>query len=295
MSLTVPDLFEKKNAYDFFYEFLEVNSSKRGFSQRSLSAKLGWPVSYLPDLMKKRKAFTIKRAIEFGNYFHLSPIDLEKLIYLAIVDSGQAKSDQLQKIKEAKQPIRLLDDKNFELMNVAILMTFTIICWLKGTATSEIIIEAGQKKGFSEELISECIVKLIKLEVVIKEGERLLPTREYLFTDERDSNKELNDLNIGINEQFMAMQGKLFSGELFGPFFASSAFVLIDKKRFKEIADRMVAFRNWIFEISKEDGKLSLDQDVRLFQFDINLTSLFKNDDIEKFKKSKKNNINLKK
>jgi hypothetical protein len=283
MSLKIPDLFEKKTAHDFFYEFLEANSTKRGFSQRSLSAKLGWPVSYLPDLMKKRKAFTIKRAIEFGNYFHLSPIDFEKLIYLAMVDSGQAKSDELLKIKAAKEPLRYVDDKNFELMNVATLMVFTIVGWLKGTATTEVVIEAGLKKGFSAEVIQECLAKLMKLNVIQKEGEKLVPTREYLFTDDRDSSKELTDLNVGINQQFMTLQGKFLEAP-FRPCFASSAFVLIERSRFEEIADRMVAFRNWIFEISKNDGRQPLDKDIRLFQFDLNLTSLFKDDEVRELK-----------
>lgn len=272
MPLKIPDLFSKKTAYDFFYEFLECNASEPGFSQRALSAQLGWPVSYLPDLMKKRKAFTVKRAVEFGNHFRLGPIDFEKLIYFALFDSGLATESELERISAAKTPERQYDSKNFELLNVATFITFEAIRWLQGFATIELLKEIGAKKRFEPDVIAECVAILLKLKAVRQDGDRFSIQLDDLFADERGV--EAQQLNQNINHQFALMQSQFFSADFFGPCFGNSSIVLIEKSRFNEIVDRAVAFRNWIFEISKGDAKLALEKDVRLFQFDLNITPL---------------------
>lgn len=248
-----------------------MNARVRGFSQRSISTKLGWPVSYLPDLMKKRKTFTIKRAIEFGNYFDLNPIDFEKLIYLSITDSGLIKNEDMQKIVSTKSQVRYKPTEDFELLSASTFLIFESVRWLQGKATLQVLIDLALKKDISADLVLESVRQLTARKLIEKKGNEYRVMQDFLMSDDYGP---ANETIKKFHQQFSMLQHKYFEDPI-GPGFYNSAIVHIERSRYDEIVNRMAAFRNWIFEISKKDAKLPQKDDVRLFQFDINLTALF--------------------
>lgn len=184
----------------------------------ALAQRLKWPISYIPDLIRGRKKLTLARAIAFARRYRLDPISLEKLILLAVRDSGL-----LEKNESA-----LLDAQ-----------------------------KTRRRHPPTEDMVA-------------KRGVSFTVSSEPLYTDDRG---QVND--SAMHTRFASLFASFFrNAPLFGPALYNSAFVHLDVSRFEEVAEKIVALRNWILEISRIDEAVTLDRDVRLFQLDFNLTPI---------------------
>lgn len=83
----LPKIKNFLNYSDYFNNFYESNKKiDKKFSFRFIAKKLNWPLSYLPELITKKKKLTIQRALEFAKVFDLNSVDSERLIYLTLHD-----------------------------------------------------------------------------------------------------------------------------------------------------------------------------------------------------------------
>lgn len=268
-SFKMPSLFETTTANKFFQDFVELNRHRRSFSQRSISQKLGWPISYIPDLIKGRKVLSIQRAIQFGRYFKLDPISLEKLILLSIESMKLLSSREMEELKSTKSRVRKDKTKDTEILDAKMMLVFECIRWLKGTGTKKDIVELLSARHITANDVIRALETLSKKALITKLGDKYKASTENLFSDDSG---DIDDSALHI--QFAEILQAFFKKKV-GPALYNSAYVHIERSRFNEIADRIVALRNWIFEISIIDGKRSIEEDVRLFQLDFNVTPIF--------------------
>jgi uncharacterized protein (TIGR02147 family) len=265
----MPSIFDEKSASSFFKKFIELNRDRKGFSQRAVSTRLKWPVSYLPDLIRGRKPLSIQRAVQFARYFKLSPIDMEKLILLSLHDQKMIDSLENASLKNTKSQTRKNAPEDLDLLDAHLLLVLECIRWFKGQATAEGLSELLKPRGLTEKDILKSIKILMKKDLIQKENEHYKTTSKAILGDDFDS--AANDAQM--HKQFASMTMEYFN-QAFGPAVYNSAFVHIERSRFEEIADRIVAFRNWLLEISAIDAQKEVHEDIRLFQLDLNLTPI---------------------
>lgn len=121
-----PSTLNMETAKQFLQDFINANKNTKGFSQRNVAKKLNWPASYIPDVLAGRKAFTVKRIVELGQYLELPILDLEHLIFLCL-----AAKNPLTHRKSLNQEA-LLEEDIFSTQSVLI---YESIRWLRGHAT----------------------------------------------------------------------------------------------------------------------------------------------------------------
>lgn len=277
----IPSLFKIETASQFFKEFIELNKIKRNFSQRGISQKLQWPASYIPDLIKKRKKFTLSRAIQFSHKFDLDTIDMEKLIYLSIFDMKLLEPQELAKLKKNKHNFRHEPTQDFDLLDAKIFLVLECVKWLKGTATFEKIKDLTSRQGLSEiDIVNSLeMLKHKKIIKIIKDKYSIL--QDGIKSDDYNPTAfQVAQLHITFSQFFQS-----FMKNPIGPAVYNSAIVHLDREKFEQIADKVIAIRNWILEIANKDGKLGTEKDVRLFQLDLNLVPIFSKDTAFKYRK----------
>jgi hypothetical protein len=274
----LPNLFESKNASEFFAQFIEMNLSDKRFSQRSFATRIKWPSSYIPDVIKGRKKLTVSRAIQFGNFVKLGPIDFEKLIYLAIYDTT-SETEGLERITALKTPENPIETDDKELVDIRIFLIFVCIHWLKGEATLEKLITLAAAKKIGVEELNSVLTLLLAKNMIEKNAAGRYSTRaEGILIY---SGAALQDYKIW--QDYADFQRQFFEKPT-GPAAFGSNFVIIEKARFKDIADRMMAFRKWIVEISRVDALLPSEVETGMFQFDLNLTPVMSTEQMNEAK-----------
>ncbi|NUM88068.1 MAG: hypothetical protein HUU37_02585, partial [Bdellovibrionales bacterium] len=86
--MNVPDILKFSDSEAFFREFYEANR-RRGASgsYRALARRLKWPISYLSDLIHRRRKLTVHRAVEFARFAKWDSLRSDRLTYFALRDS----------------------------------------------------------------------------------------------------------------------------------------------------------------------------------------------------------------
>lgn len=271
MTLQIPSLFEVTTASEFLKNLIALNKDRRGFSQRGLSTRLKWPSSYIPDVIKGRKKFTIIRAVQLGRYLSLDAIDLEKLILIAVADLGYISQAEAHRLQEIKSPKRTAPTKDSELLDAHVFLVLEIIRWFKGHATLDDLNQLVQVQGLKSQDVLRALRILHRKKIVTVKNKRYIAKDLNLMSDDI-----LGD-DVKIHTQFSEFF-RNFLRNRFGPAVYNASIVHCERAKFEQIADKITALRNWLHEISAKDQMLSAEKDVRLFQLDLNLTPLFSKD-----------------
>jgi hypothetical protein len=101
----IPNIFTYSDINQFFTAFVKFTLPQWGLSQRAFSRSIGWPASYVPDVISGRKKFTLERAVEFGNHIDVTSEEFEMLLFLAIHSVVNRPSD----LVKLKKPFSELD------------------------------------------------------------------------------------------------------------------------------------------------------------------------------------------
>ena len=80
-----PSVLNFRDYVEYFGVSIEFyRTSQKHFSLRRFSKRIGWPYSYLYDLLAKRKNLTLLRAIQFAKVEKLDVFETEHLIHLCL-------------------------------------------------------------------------------------------------------------------------------------------------------------------------------------------------------------------
>jgi uncharacterized protein (TIGR02147 family) len=285
---------EKFNNYkDYLQDFYTLNKKQGGSgSYRFYAQKLGWPVSYLNDVLQGRKKLSLARALEFGKFAKMDLVDLERFIYLSLKDSEseevksyfekkiQAEKNTetyfqvSQKPENAGDDFIIIPERIFS--DISLLAIFDLITWSNGSVKLSEIPELlytfpelhkidvllEKIKILENEALITCVYsskkEIIKFEYVKK---RLL----FSLTKETAHNMSQYAENYSRFLKHTEQRGWIGSG-----------FLKLPKEKLAEVQKRILSLRNWLIEIDKEvlENPREKRDDVLLFQLDLNLFSL---------------------
>jgi len=279
MQIRFPVPSKYKDIADYFSDFVSMNEGIEGFSHRGIASALGWPVSFMSDVMARRKNVTCLRAIQFSQYARFDPIDAERLVLLAVLEPLPKVYQDLIVAKNVSDERfeRLPEDLTDILYNLDILTVFEIISWADGKILVEDIVRLSATRPLTDQQVKKSVEALERKRVLrqLEDGTFELLVR-HLVADERSSEmeqmrrKRQKELHQEFATNFISY---LSEANCVGPSEFTSSLISLPRDRIRELADRMIALRNWILEFgiqASKNPRESLDQWL-LFQLDLNL------------------------
>jgi uncharacterized protein (TIGR02147 family) len=272
----IPSPYNAKTAADYFLDMTELNAESKSFSQRELAKHLGWPISYIPDLIKNRKPFTVARSLEFIRIFKISPIDAEHIIFLAVASQSKTDLSQLKDIQKLRKPDSRKSLADVSLFTFEVLFIFEVLRWLRGHGNRKNLKLIVARQKLSDEVIDQTLDLLIAKDLVEETSKGLTAKATGIFSDEPlDRSQE-----IRLHQEFADNVARFFLAP-FQPGTGSTTFLQIHTNHIAEVKEKIVALRNWIQEVAEADEKATDPRTVGLFQLDMYLLPQFTTDEVK--------------
>lgn len=287
----IPPLRKHLSAQGFFAEFVNINKERhKGFSFRTIAAKLDWPISYMSDVIKGRKSFTVLRAIEFAKKFNLNSINTERLVHLALAEHSDTKvrdhfsanlNVDVNKWKRSATPTpQIFEDIELEAV-------FNALKWARGRINAAEIKDLlfTFNVDLSLEKILKIIEELIQNEMIRAKRDKTFEILKFEITHDEFA-VGYADCGIAIHERY-ANNFIRFTKNKEIPCMYNSGFLELPTDQFNDIASRLLEVRNWLYDISavtSKDSKTKL-KDTFIYQFDINLVNILNRSVVAKLEK----------
>jgi hypothetical protein len=263
-----------KNCLEFLTKLFELNKKKnKNFSYSNISTSLKWPPSLIPDLIKDRRKLSLQRALELGSWLNLDVIELEYLVMLCLRDSpvGIVEDYFNKKISEdldASHPKRgeSIQDTNLSILDMAVL---SVISWKKGRVKREEIVTCLKIfPDFKSENCEKSIDNLISEKFISKLDNSTFqilnddPTRQSWGIDTPEMKERYDQYSQVLSNFFQHM---------YFPYSINSALILLPVDRRKEIFEKFMITKNWLYNISDELKKTKSLDDTLVFQLNMHL------------------------
>lgn len=272
----LPGVFKIESAGQFFSKMTELNKSSKTFSQRELAKFLEWPVSYIPDLIKGRKPFTVTRSLELIRAFRIHPVDAEHLIFLAIASQSKADLTDIQDLRRIKSPkMRENLFPELTIFKFEAFLTCEAVALLGPNASRAKIERLLASKGMEAEMVGACLKLLLQKKLIKEAKNGFTCVVEKAYSNVNFSSEESREL-----QQAFLENAKNFFNDFFRPATGSSAFVVINKGRYDEVREKILTLKNWILEVSVVDHKAA-PEDTVLFQFEQHLLPVFRPEELQ--------------
>jgi len=272
-SLNFPSVYNFSDISDYFLAFLKANEEKSFFSHRYFANKIEWPLGYLNDVISKRRGLTINRCMQFIEFSNMDPIASERFVYLCLKNNLNEKQKKIvdQKLPKSRGAQLIDDGTKKELFHEqANHLVFSILKWCKQNLTDEQIQELSPVVSLSLESI--------------KNARQTLLDQKIIRVSEDDIGIEFLNPNFMVDEVYSAPVSQLhqafarssvnYYNHNPGPATLNCGFIELPRARFKEITEKMLAFRNWLLDYASDyeahNKRERLDETL-VFQFDLNL------------------------
>lgn len=250
------------NASDFFKSFYEINKKENSnISYRHLALKLKWPISYIPELIAKKRRLTVQRAIEFSQKLKMKPSDTEKLVFLAIkelVDEPfkifidekflfNTKATQFTGNINSKEHELFLDLKN--------LMMHQYLSLKQGKVDiNEVLSWQTSMSSLDKNEVLLILKRLMDLNIIKKVDQNtfeILKDELFWSPDSDISNSENKCRTLQI-EALYAKNYIEFLKNPKGKGTFTSGFIQISESLFEETRGKINSLRDYLFEQSKK-------------------------------------------
>lgn len=283
-----PNVANYIECQSYFNDFYELNKNKGNpASFRTLAKHIGWPYSFLSDLIHGRKTLTVPRALEFAKFANFNLVETERLIYMSLHSSSVNEvksffSDKLNiehnsdsSTNSEKHFAGLVDESktcNEELKNdLAASALLKLLVWanckIQKKLIGELLHSYSELQTYdSVQLKLDKLIRNGNIEIISDKGIELevlvlKPTIHFVLTKET-----LPDSACFSDNLSKLMRSRKASGIF------NMGFINIERKELMGVLDKIGIFRNWLLEldkkycIKKEDGIL--------FQYDMNLVTM---------------------
>ena len=147
----------------------ESRSKTRNFTHRNFSKKQGWPVSYLLDVLKRRRNLTLTRAFQFAQIQKLSLLETERLIHMVLREdkSGAHREYYENKIDPNYDGYKTNTVSDLDLIgDIELEAVFCILRWSKRMLSSAEIKRLLYTFDLTEQSIDLIIQKLFEKKVI---------------------------------------------------------------------------------------------------------------------------------
>lgn len=277
----IPSIFKFSDSSTYFKEFIDANK-KLNYSGRKLSTDLNWPISYMIDMVKKRKPLSLLRAGEFAKFANFGPLELERIIWIALNETGDEATKCFFQNKLNINPDLVLTPKqNFHFSSEEDYFYTTLVC--------QTIIYKKQKMT-AQEIFD--ILKLPHLEIKKIENSLQIISQNNLISWNEETlsyhpavNLEYDNHNIHDPSPYQGIKIHEYATRNFLDFINNprtpSAYItgcsLISKEQFMPLAMQLFHLKNLIVQMSQENIADRKDN-LRLMQFDLNLFTIARQD-----------------
>ncbi len=279
------------NVSDFFKDFYLKNKKINSkFSYRYIAGRLKWPEMLFSDVANGRKSLSLRRALEFSGWVQMDVLETEGLALMTLSEGKDGKTvdlinDLRGRIYNPQHPERgeLIVNYSF---NLDTILVYAIIVWARGAITAEeILAQLEMRRKLTLTEINRAIEALIKEEFLDKDT----AGKGYKL-----SGKEIvrNAFDFGIAETFTPILEEYaeilpeFLPKEYFPFALNHTILELPFSRNKEIFEKLTAFKNWLYQISRETKiatKTNL-EDTVVFQLGLDLFPVHKAGDTAKEK-----------
>jgi hypothetical protein len=246
------------------------------FSHRFFAQEMRWPIGYLVDVIKERKNLTLTRTFQLAQYQGLSHLETEHLIQLVLKeDLGQISKDHFErKIDERYESYRVNTTTDQELIeNIDMNAVFSVLRWARKMLSPKEIKGILHTFEMNEEEIQLYIDLLQEKKIFIAQpdGSIIFLKKELIFDDFETTPDGQININRKYAENFIR-----FSQAMQGPALYNSGFIEIPRSEFLNMAKKILDFRNWIIEVSRETVNAPKEHigDTYIFQLDMNFFSV---------------------
>lgn len=274
------------NAQSYFKDFFVTNKIGHSkFSYRLFAKLIGWPPSYLSDLVAGRKNLTVDRAIEFANYFKMNNINKEHMLWLALANTHKNNQDTFLQQKSKINPNASLYQSESgmdETLWFDVVWVLQILTWKKKKLTVQELVAAFELPGFTVERLQRALDKVEKENYLEWDDDGRLRGKNqvtHLPTSFDHSDTKGDRRYQGINLHSYSTANFLhYVNNPHGPSTYHTRPVAIPRGQFLAVAMKMIDLRNWMDELSNQHLAQSAEpaKDSYLMQLDLNLFPLTK-------------------
>ncbi len=293
------------NLYDDFISYLEdffsINKSQNSkFSYRYLALKLNWSAPYLNDVIKGRKKLSLGKAVELINYIGLKGAKAERFLFLYLSNvnpefsHSSVHKDAILARNAEREHSRAMSLDEFEKLST--LLDYYILYFLelnKGVWNiDDFINKLTIQSKPSKEIVQFTFNRLEKNNYVILDPKtslyKLNVTDQLIFDQDQDCKTELETRRLESLLQQEKEYAKNYFNYLKMPIKDKRAFcsgiINLDMELFTEAQDRIFALRNYLYELDAKGQQRYAEAkgpESRVWQFSINIFSLFENQETE--------------
>ncbi|MCC7404944.1 MAG: TIGR02147 family protein [Bdellovibrionales bacterium] len=282
--MKVPNLRKYHVAVDFFSDLYDQNKRSRStFSHRSFAKKVGWPASYLADLLKKRRKLTVTRALQFASAVKLTPAETEHLILMCLAEfedlqvADHFKTLLLNRSLPAQRQVSFKKYLGlFE--NLRAMYLRELILWGQGQMRLSQLLKANL--AFPElrdsQVLKETLDFLTDRQLVrattTADTYVVVENAVFALDDDLFTNAQPQDLAQHYIRQ-LEILSRLYR-RYRGVGFSFSGYIDIRKDRAAEIQKRLFELRDWLISLSQEAKSTHLKENETL-QCELHLLPLF--------------------
>jgi uncharacterized protein (TIGR02147 family) len=294
--LICPEINRYDRLLSFLDDFYKLNKEKNGFfSFRYMAGKLKWSGSYLNDVFKGKKHFSLKRALEFVEFIELKGVRAERFLFLLLSDTSKdfahSKVQSMVLMSRNSQAVRGTMTHE-EFAKYQTLFDYYILFYIelnKGVWNVQDFLEKltlPQKPPIV--LINKAVKRLENIGQVIfdpkskKYGLRETEDNSLIF-DQNGKNTSIDEkakleaiLKLERAYQINYLNYLENSIPRHRTFF--SGVINLDEELYIEARDRIFSLRNYLYELdcrAQERYSSARGPSDRVWQFSINLFSLF--------------------
>jgi len=277
----VPSILQFSDSSNFFKKLVSLNNSKDHFiSGREISKKLNWPISLMVDIVKERRPLTPQRASEFGRFAKFNALELERLIWISLMETGDEHIRLFFKAKldlKAEQvllpTVSIVDAELQYWVDVAA----SVLMQEQTHLTATEIKERLNNKKTSLKKLNQALALIKKHEILAWDPKKKSFTQKKNFEYDNYNKKDTSPFkNIEIHHHY----AKNFLEFIENPKLPSayiSGCITITNKQFMPIALQLFQIKNWLVGLSRENREAAVAKsDLRLMQLDLNFFKITK-------------------
>lgn len=295
-----PNIFSFQDYESYLQEFVLLNQSESNpGSFRYFARRLGWPHSYLHEIVNGRKRLSVARAIEFGIFAKLNSFEAERLVYFAMLDKTEASDSPVQlffnqKLRVEQTPDlpedsvviddELIEPKDFDALAFAV---FEALIWAEGKISPDEIVKLLYTfDRLSEEEVLTAVEFLESKKIIrrLADNHYDIPVK-MIFIHEAEGATSAPEQHQKMAENFIR-----FLSNPIRPYTFNTGFVQFPKAMVPQIHEKIHMLRNWFENLNTETlaNDVLLPSEKLVFQYDLHLFPILEPSLAAEFKVSKK-------
>jgi uncharacterized protein (TIGR02147 family) len=276
--LKIPQVNECRTAREFVERLLEINRESKAFSHRFLAKKLKFPTAYLSDVVKGRRRLNLARAVQMTQSLKMDPLDTDYLITLVLKDSstGTARTyfEERTRKRFFKSDQMSTNDPEGRFSRIETLAINSLAPGLPArTAVDDLKRKLVTFPDLTRDEIAWTLAALVRYECLVVDDSGHYQFKKGVFIQSDNVNPNSDPVHRQYANNFIRYY------ELrYGPATMNSAFIRLPYHSFEKVRERIMQFRDWLFELNHPPG--SKDEQLHMvFQFDLNMFPIHRKDE----------------